>query len=81
MVIARGGGVTARGGNALSKSELQRIFLAYLLLEKQNPKHTVYFNRARKQNGIFDNINTSERKSADNILDILIKCDEFKPSL
>ena len=50
-------------------------------MEKQHPKHTVYFNYARKQNGIFDNIDTSERKSAGDILDSLVKCDDFEPSL
>ena len=33
------------------------------------------------KNGIFDNIDTSERKLAGDILDSLVECDDFKPSL
>ena len=72
MVIARGGNVTGKDGKALPKPELVRIVRAYLLLEKQNTKHTVYFKRDRKNNGIFAKIDTSERKSVKQIVDSLV---------
>ena len=78
MVIARGGNVTGKDGKALPKPELVRIVRAYLLLEKQNTKHTVYFKRDRKNNGIFAKIDTSERKSVKQIVDSLVKCGEHE---
>ena len=41
----------------------------------------MYFNRAQGGNGIFAKIDTSERKSAREILDQLVRCKEFEPSL
>ncbi|KAL7537783.1 hypothetical protein ACHAXR_008074 [Thalassiosira sp. AJA248-18] len=81
MVVARGGGVTGKDGKPLRKDRLQKIMQAYLSLEKENPKHTVYFDRSRRNNGIFAKIDTSERRSIPHILDSLVKCGEYEPSL
>ena len=61
IVIARGGGVTGRDGKALNKVQLQKIVRAYLSMEAENSKHTVYFNRSRVRNGIFASIDTSQK--------------------
>ena len=81
MITARGGGVTGRDGKAYSKEAMQRIVRAYLSMEKENTRSTVYFNRAQGGNGIFAKIDTSERKSAREILNQLVRCKEFEPSL
>ncbi|KAL7554211.1 hypothetical protein ACHAWF_017633 [Thalassiosira exigua] len=81
MVIARGGSVTGRDGKALRVPELRRIVRAYLSLEKENPKHTVYFDRSRQKNGLFAHIDTSERKTVPQILAQLVRCGEFESSL
>ena len=81
MLTARGGGVTGRDGKAYSKEAMQRIVRAYLSMEKENTRSTVYFNRAQGGNGIFAKIDTSERKSAREILNQLVCCKEFEPSL
>ena len=64
MIITRRGGMTARDGTAHNKEGLQRIVRAYLSMEKETTGSTVYFNHARGGNGIFANIDTSERKFA-----------------
>ena len=81
MVISRGGNVTGRNGGALSRAELQATVRAYLSLEKDNSKHTVYFKRDRIRNGIFADIDTSERKSVPQILEQLTRVTDFEPSL
>ena len=81
MITTRGGGVTGRDGKAYSKEAMQRIVRAYLSMEKENTRSTVYFNRAQGGNGIFAKIDTSERKSAREILNQLVRCKEFEPSL
>ena len=81
MIIARGGSVTGRDGKSLKKDELQKYVRAYLHLESMNPTHTVYFNRARTNNGIFATIDTSERSSVPKIMDELVRCRAFEPSL
>ena len=81
MVIARGGGLTARDGKAHNKEALQRIVRAYLSMEKENTRSTVYFNRDQGGNGIFANIDTSERKSAWEIANQPARCNKFEPSL
>ena len=70
MVIARGGNLTSEG-KAMVKEELQVLVRAFLSVEKENTKHTVYFDRSRNNNGIFANIDTSERKTIGQILDSL----------
>jgi hypothetical protein len=80
MVIAQGGSVTGRDGKSLGKEQLVRIVKAYLALEKENPKHTEYCDRSRKQNGIFANINTSKRQSVDQMLNRLVSCGEHEQS-
>ena len=81
MVVARGGNVTGRDGKSLKKMELQKVVRAYLSLEMENPSGTVYFNRSREENGIFANIDTSERKSVPEIIGQLVQCREYEPSL
>ena len=81
MVIARGGTVTGRDGKAIKKADLQRIVRAYLFVEKQNPKHTVYFNRSRTNNGIFANVDTSQRVDVPTMIDRLLQVDETEPSM
>ena len=63
------------------KVELQRIIRAYLSLESENPQHTVYFNRSPEGNGIFSKIDTSERQSVPKIIQQLVHCNEYEPSL
>ena len=77
MVIARGGNLTGRDGKAIPSNQLKRLVRANLLLEKENSKHTVYFQRAKTDNGIFTNFDTSERKSIRNILQQHIDCSEL----
>ena len=81
MVIARGGSVTGKDGKALKKTELQKIVRAYLSTEKAKPQTAVYFNRRRESNGLFANIDTSERKTVPQIVDQLVRCSEFEDSL
>lgn len=51
MLIVRGGTCTDGKGNAMRKEELIQIVDAYLLMEKENPVFTVYYNRSREHNG------------------------------
>ena len=81
MVIARGGNLTGRDGKGLRKAELQQLMAAYLQLEKMNPAHTVYFDRSKNRNGIFANIDTSEKRTVPDILRDLINCSEFETSI
>ena len=81
MVISRGGNVTGRNGSALSRAQLQATVRAYLSLEKENSKHTVYFKRDRIRNGIFADIDTSKRNSVPQIVEQLVRVPEFEPSL
>jgi len=81
MVIARGGGVTGRDGKALRREELQKVVRAYLSMEAKNTRSTVYFNRNRDLNGIFADIDTSERQTVPQIVDHLLRYSEFEPSL
>ena len=69
MVIVQGGNVIGRNGKSLKKTELQKVVRAYLSLETENPSGTVYFNCSWEENGIFANINTSERKSVPKIIE------------
>ena len=78
MVIARGGNVTGGDGKALNQKELRKTVRAYLSLESQNSKHTVYFNRDRHHNGIFSEFDTSERKTIPEMITQLIRCKEFE---
>ena len=81
MVTARGGNVTGRDGNALCREELQRIVRAYVTMEAENSRSTVYFNRSKLNNGIFANIDTTERETIPQIIDQLLRCREFENSL
>ena len=81
MIIARGGNVTGKDGRALTIPQLQRTVRAYLSMEKENSKHTVYFKRDHDNNGLFADIDTSERKSIPQIIDQLVRCSEFERSL
>ena len=67
MIIERGGSLQG-DGKALTKGKLKLIVKAYLLMEKENTRHTVYFDRSRNNNGVFDKIDTSERKTIGQIL-------------
>ena len=44
MLIARSGNVTGSNGKGLNKIELQKMVRAFLLVETDNSKHTVYFD-------------------------------------
>ena len=59
IVIARGGNVTGRNGKALYREELQWIVWAYLSMETENSRGTVYFNHTKNKNGIFSNMDTA----------------------
>ena len=73
--------MTGRDGKALKKEELQRYVCAYLSVESENPKNTVYFDRSKNKNGIFETIDTSEQKSVLQIIDQLVRCSQFEASL
>ena len=81
MIVARGGGVTGKDGKALNKEQLQRMVRAYLSVENENKKHTVYFKRDRCNNGIFEKIDTSERRTIKQIINQLLLCTEFEQPL
>jgi len=81
MVIARGGSVTGRDGKAHKQSALRKIVRAWLNLEKENTKHAVYFQRSRHSNGIFANIDTSERRTIPQILNTLANSTEHEEPL
>ena len=67
MIIERGGSLQG-DGKALTKGKLKLIVKAYLLMEIENTRHKVYFDRSRNNNGVFDKIDTSERKTIGQIL-------------
>lgn len=67
MVIVRGGSLQGDGKN-LTKDKLKRFVKAYLLMERERSKHTVYFDRCGTNNGVFDKIDTSERRTIGQIL-------------
>ncbi|KAL7552027.1 hypothetical protein ACHAWF_017125 [Thalassiosira exigua] len=81
MLVVRGGSVTSKEGRALNRGELVQLVKAYMSMESQNQKHTTYFNRTRVNNGIFANIDTSVRRTVPQIVQSLVNCDEFEPSL
>jgi hypothetical protein len=81
MIIARGGNVTGGDGRGLNKEQLQKYIRVYLSMEQENTKHTVYFNRDMNQNGIFAKIDTSEQKTVPEIIQQLVRCNEYEPSL
>ena len=80
MLLARSGNVTASNGAALAKKELQKLSRAFLNLESENPLHTQHFNRSRMGNGVFSNVDTSERRSTRQILESLANCSEYNAS-
>ncbi|KAL3768178.1 hypothetical protein ACHAWO_006548, partial [Cyclotella atomus] len=75
LIVCRGGNLTDRDGKALNKAELCRIAMAHLLLEEENPIHTVHFNRSRSNNGVFANIDVSERRTVPQILTAISNAD------
>lgn len=81
MVVARGGNITDKDGRTLTKEQLQRMARVYLSSEKENSKHIVYFKWDRISNGIFADIDTSEHQSVPQIINQLLRCTEFEPSL
>jgi len=81
IVIARGGSVTGKDGKALIKNELQRLVEAYLFGEKENSIHAVFFDRSKKSNGIFAQIDSSERKTVPEIINNLLQSGEHEPSI
>jgi hypothetical protein len=80
ILICRGGNLTDRDGNALNKSELCKIATAHLLLEKENQSHTIFFNRTRSNNGVFANIDTSERRTVPQMLNAILRAGEVEPN-
>ena len=81
MIIARGGNCTGRDGKALRREEMQKVVCPYVLMEMENSRSTVYFNREREKNGLFTKVDTSERKMIPEIIDQLVRCGEFEDSL
>ncbi|KAL7525604.1 hypothetical protein ACHAWF_004185 [Thalassiosira exigua] len=80
MLVVRGGSVTAKDGRALNRDELRRLVTVYLSMEGENKKHTVYFNQERVGNGIFADIDTSQRRTIPQIVQSLVDCPEFEKS-
>ena len=81
MIIARGGSVTDKEGNAMRKEALSRMVEAYLSMENQNTKHTVFFDRSRDKNGIFSSVDISKRTSVPDSIRALLRIDTFEPAL
>ena len=81
MIIARGGNRTGRNDKALCREEMQKVVWAYVSMEMENSRSTVYFNRERKKNGIFSKLDTGERQSIPQITGQLVRCGEFENSL
>ena len=81
MIISRGGSLTSKAGTALRKEELQHLVEAFLAMEKQNSKNTVFFNRDKATNGIFDSIDTSHKAKVPDMLRKLCTINSFEDSL
>ena len=70
MIIQRGGSLTGEG-KALTKQKMQLIVKAYLLKEKENSRHTQYYDRSTTNNGVFAKINTGEKRTIGQIISSL----------
>ena len=81
MVVPRGGSVTGRDGKGLNQNELRKHTAAYLYVEAQRPTQSQSFDRSREKNGIFSTIDTSVGRPVGNILDDLLRCDEYEDAL
>ena len=81
IIIARGGTVTGKDGNALKRNELICLVNRYFRFEKQNTINAVYFDRSRKGNGIFTKLDTGGRVSVPGIINNLLKTGEHEPSI
>jgi hypothetical protein len=83
FIICRGGNLSVTGGNSMRKDELQKTVASYMSLDEEIPVDTATrFNRTRVNNGVFATIDVNEKRSANQIVDVLVsKGNEFEPHL
>eukprot|EP00978_Attheya_sp_CCMP212_P004223 scaffold9225_cov66-Attheya_sp.AAC.1 len=69
MIVVRGGNTTnPQNGGQMCKVEMIKIMQAYQILENHVPSSVGYFNRSKRDNGLFVKIDTSERKTIPQML-------------